>query len=68
MPSQECARAIVPEAGGDGKDNFKQDNFNDPQKPLDKAISILNCFSLEKSVWGAGEIAHATGQMKSTAS
>lgn len=37
-------------------------------KSVDKAISVLNCFSLEKTVLGVGEISGLTGYTKSNVS
>jgi DNA-binding IclR family transcriptional regulator len=37
-------------------------------KSVDKAIAVLNCFSLERSILGVGEISGLTGYTKSTVS
>jgi DNA-binding IclR family transcriptional regulator len=37
-------------------------------KSVDKAIAVLNCFSLERSILGVGEISRLTGYTKSTVS
>ena len=37
-------------------------------KSVEKAIAVLNCFSVEKQILGVGEISRLTGYTKSTAS